>query len=662
MRASLRDYLLFLVERLLLRGAHWRLLVIAMAIGLIAVAGGVLVLAAGERFDSLGSAVWWAFLRLTDPGYLGDDVGTWRRVISTILTVAGYVIFLGALVAVMTQWLNATIRNLERGLTPIVQHGHILLLGWTDRTPIIAREIVLSEGRVRRFLERHRTRRLTIVILAEEVTPDMVQELRERLGERYDERRVILRSGTPLRAAHLARVDFLNASAIVLPGADFMGSTADDEAAAAGLTVADTMAIKILLSISRHSAERDEEARPLVVAEIVDGRKAAVAEQAYGGPVQVVASDLLVARVIAQNVRHPGLSHVASELLTHSHGNEIFVREPSGVAGRTLGEVERCYRRAVVLGIVRREGRRFLPLLGAHRGTPLVAGDRIVLMAHEYDDTEPEAPLTEVPAPAPARPAPPAAARQRRVLMLGWSHRVPALLGEFGAYAGDEFDVTVVSALPVAQRERQLARYGDPPEGVRVRHVEADFTVPAELERLDAGAYDNIVVLGSSWLETREASDARTILGYLLLRRTLPAEGRPPVLIELMDPENLALFREQPGEVIISPEIVSHILAQVALRPELGAVFDELFGPEGSTIDFHDAGLLGLAGREVGFQEVIETVAAVGGVALGLRFRDQRQAWNGGVALNPPRDARWTLEATDQVVVLEGDHGKGSSS
>ena len=34
MRASLRDYLLFLVERLLLRGAHWRLLVIAEVAGI----------------------------------------------------------------------------------------------------------------------------------------------------------------------------------------------------------------------------------------------------------------------------------------------------------------------------------------------------------------------------------------------------------------------------------------------------------------------------------------------------------------------------------------------------------------------------------------------------------------------------------------------------
>ena len=66
---------------------------------------------------------WWAFLRLTDPGYLGDDEGNWRRVVSTWLTVSGYVLFMGTLIAILTQWLNRTMRALEQGLTPITVRG-----------------------------------------------------------------------------------------------------------------------------------------------------------------------------------------------------------------------------------------------------------------------------------------------------------------------------------------------------------------------------------------------------------------------------------------------------------------------------------------------------------------------------------------------------------
>jgi hypothetical protein len=140
----LLDRLRYALERLFMRGAQYRLLAVAALIGLISVTGGALAMLASGAFDSFGEAVWWAFLRLTDPGYLGDDVGTLNRTVSTILTVLGYVVFLGALVAIMTQWLNARMERLESGLTPVVRNDHVLVLGWTNRTDAIVRELLLS--------------------------------------------------------------------------------------------------------------------------------------------------------------------------------------------------------------------------------------------------------------------------------------------------------------------------------------------------------------------------------------------------------------------------------------------------------------------------------------------------------------------------------------
>ena len=77
-----------------------------------------------------------------------------RRAISSVLTVLGYVLFMGSLIAILTQWLNQKIRDFERGLTPIVRRNHILILGWTNRTLAIVDELMRAEGRVRRFLRR----------------------------------------------------------------------------------------------------------------------------------------------------------------------------------------------------------------------------------------------------------------------------------------------------------------------------------------------------------------------------------------------------------------------------------------------------------------------------------------------------------------------------
>ena len=654
----LRDRVTFVLERLMVRGAHWRILVIAIAIALISRIGGILVYPdpapRGQPFGNIGEAIWWAFLRLTDPGYLGDDVGTWRRIVSTALTIIGYVIFLGALIAVMTQWLNAVMRNLERGLTPIAENGHILILGWTDRTPTIVRELLVSEGRVRRFLRRHQAKNLRIVILAEEVGPQYVQELRDSLGDLWDGRRIILRSGSPLRVQHLERTDFLHASVIVIPGADFTGSAALGEAS----ETADTAAIKILLSIANHAAARRVDELPQVVAEIADARKAVIAQRVYPGSVEIVASDLFISRLITQNVRNRGLSHLTAELFAHGPGNEIYVREHPALAGSAAGSLPARFRRAIVVGVVRPNGHRYRPILSPPAELVLEPGDKLVLVARHYDDTDPSSDAEpRVAAPSAARHAPvarqPAPRRPRRILVLGWSHRVPALVSGFGGYERDEFELDIVSTISPDTRTHELAQYGGGPANVRVRQIEGDYTVPTDIARLDPEGYDHILLLGSNWLPGREESDARTVLGYLLLREQLGNGARPHVLAELMDPGNLTLFREQPLEVFVTPQIVSRILAQVALRPELGPVFDELFGPSGCAITFQDVSALGLGGREVSFDDVQQAAGARGGVALGIRIAGDATHATGGIRLNPDREKRWTLEPADQVIVLE---------
>src|SRR6056297_3026382 len=105
--------LVFHLERFILRGAPYQLLLIAGMIVLVSlISGGILFLLRPAGTD-FWDWVWWGFLRLSDPGYLGEDEGTVQRAVSTLVTVLGYVLFMGALVAIMTQGLHRTISRLE---------------------------------------------------------------------------------------------------------------------------------------------------------------------------------------------------------------------------------------------------------------------------------------------------------------------------------------------------------------------------------------------------------------------------------------------------------------------------------------------------------------------------------------------------------------------
>jgi len=642
----LQNRVRFRIERLLLRGALYRLLFIAGLIGLISLVAGLLLMEVEQDFSRPGEAIWWAFLRLTDPGYLGDDEGVAKRAISTALTTLGLMVFVGMLVAVLTQWLTHTVRNLERGLTPIVQSGHVLILGWTNRTASIVQELILSEERTRHFLRRHGKRHLRLVILAKDVDPAMVQELRDTVGQDWDPQQVIFRTGSPLHIDHLERADFTHASAIILPGEDFSPE---------GSAVLDARTCKALLSISRHGRKSDEP-MPLLVTEVFDARNLHPARAGYDGPVELIASDVFVSRLMAQAVRHPGMSHVFGELLGRvDEGNEIYVRGHADMVGRSFEELAAAFPRAVVLGVVRPSGDSFSPILNPPGGFVVDPEDRLVLVAETYGDTESSdsvAPArftrgvrSEIDSDIPGK---------RRVLVLGWNHKVPALLEEFDSYAHESFEIDILSGVSETERDAAMGRHDLRLQRVEVRQLDGDYTAPSVMAGALPQSYDNIVVLASELVPSVEDADSRTILACLLLRdlRLRNPSGFPHVLVELMDPENAHLLPAQLGETLVTPSILSHMLAQVALRHELRTVFDELFGSGGAEIFFRPAGHYQVADRELSFAEIQEMTHGHGEIALGVRLPDGPATEGGGVRLNPPPDSRWRLSERDELVVV----------
>lgn len=635
------------LERFIVRGASFQLMLVAALIGAISVLGGTLIAIGVEGSGNIGESTWWAFLRLTDPGYLGDDTGTFKRVVSTIITVLGYVLFMGSLVAILTQWLNATIKKLEMGLTPVARNNHLLILGWTERAAIVVRDLFLSEGRVRRFLRRRGARKLHMVVLAEDAGAAMRADLRIRVGQVWKSSKVTLRSGSTLRSDHLSRVDFLHASSVILPAGDF---------AQFGPEAVDTHTIKALLSMSNHPAVSDPNQLPLAVAEVLDARKVPIAEAAYAGPLEVIPSDAVVSRLIAQNIRHRGLSNVYTELLTHREGNEIFIRDLPALHGTKVTALFPAFPAAIPIGVVRKEQGHLAALLNPADELVIQSGDRLVLIAREYEDTEPSSsarpadgeevvPRSQVPVPSRQPP------QNRRILVLGWSHKVPPLLMELSLNSGAALHVDVASAVPSSDRVEAISKYMADLGGIEICHHNLDYTMPAELAKLSVGNYDTILLLGSDWLRSGEESDARTIVGYLTLQRALAeCSSRPHIIVEILDPMNVGLLGKRPGEVLISPVILSHMLAQVSLRRELNVVFEDLFSIGGTEITFKSPAEYDYVNVEQTFARFQKEATRRGEIALGILIKGG--SGKPHLKLNPPREMAFTLSPEDELVVL----------
>jgi len=598
----------FHFERLILRGLGFRLLIAALIVAAVALVAGELAVILVPELSDPGEAIWWAFLRLTDPGYLGDDQGIARRTISTIVTVLGYLLFLGLLIAILTQWMNRLIARLESGVSPVAISNHILLLGWTHRTPIIVKQLLRSGKRADRFLKRQGARALRVVILAEHVNQDLLNELKEQLGDLWNDRQVLLRSGTPLRIEHLERVAFEDAAVLILPGADFTEQNPG---------VVDAETIKTLLSVSKH-IEVSGSQYPLAVAGLFDSSRSAIARKAYRGDNEVVAADEIVAHLMAQSMRQKGLGNVFSELLTPHVGNALHVRSHAELIGSRFGDLRIRFPHAIVLGTVRSGG--IKPELNPDPRTRIREADFLVFIARNYDDCVPGPPAPKVGIPAQKMPPRPALEDERRVLILGWSRKVPSLHQELERYGGESLRIDVICLKPVEDRKQLMANHGFGSTGKSVRHIEANFGHPAALEGLKPEHYHNILIVARESMEDEAPADAASASTYLMLRSLLPAESRGPELtVELLEKENRFLFDNRVDDVIVSPLMISHILSQIALRRELAAVFSELSRPWGAQIILEPTADLVPTNEPVRFSEIESAAGECGLVALGLQ-------------------------------------------
>ncbi len=418
MISRIKNSLVFRLEQVMVRGALSRFALMLVLVGLVALLAGILIRQLVPGFESLGDAVWWAFEHIVVPEYVDGDEGVAKLTVGTVLIVIGSILFAGAVIAILVQWLNETIEHLQLGLTPVTLDAHIVLAGWTSRTQSILEEILASQGRVERFLRRRGVRRLHVVLLAERADARLRERIRLQLGERWNPRQIILRSGTPLLLEDLERVDFAHAAAIVMPAADTTAADSLD---------ADTQTVKALMTIGDALEEAPPEELPLVVVEIQDPRHMDTLRALYKGPMEIITGDEVISRLVVQTVRHPGLSHVFTEFTTDLTGSQIYLREEPQLAGVSVQQLVHAFPKGVLVGVVRPRGEGFQALLNPPHDLRLEEEDLLAVLAASREDAAP--PATIAPAlELPERPATESAMQaQRRVLVLGWNHRVPAI-------------------------------------------------------------------------------------------------------------------------------------------------------------------------------------------------------------------------------------------
>lgn len=579
------------------------------------------------RTEELGfwDASFQALMHALDPGTVAGDGGSggWGFLVTMlVLTVAGLFI-VSALIGVIAAGIDARIAELQRGRSVVLESGHTVILGWSDSIFTVISEITIAnESR----------KKPVIAVLADRDKVEMEEEIRAKVADLRGTR-VVCRSGSPSDLDDLAIVSPGAARSIVVLSSDTPDGRAGFDP--------DREVIKSLLALR---STDDGATGPRIVAQLRDPANMEVARLIGRG--RATGISLLdvretVAKLVVQTSRQSGAAAVYRELFDYD-GDEIYFLEQHLLATATYAEAQLHFENLTVIGLTLGEGVRLNPpadtVVGAHALVVVAEDDSILAGAAVSAAAVDTAALGVRPTEEP---------RATHAVVVGWNERAPIIVSELDRYAAPGSTLTVVSAYGAAGMPATA--------NLNVTLVEESTTRRAVLDAQVAVHADQVIVLCYSDDLDAEAADATTLITLLHVRDILAqSSSEAPIVSEMMDDRNRALAQVADiDDVVVSGEIVSLIVAQLAEDDRIEPVFQDLLQAEGSEIYLRPAHWYVERGREVTWATVVAAASRHGETAIG--FSSPGLAEGGsrfGVVVNPAKSDRVEIGDGDRVVVL----------
>ena len=569
-------------------------------------------------------AAWNLLMRTFDAGTMAGDTG-WPLRIVTLLVTLGGIFIVSTLIGTITSGMEASIDEMRKGRSRVVETNHTLILGWSPTIFAILSELVIAN-------ENQQNPR--IVILADHDKVEMEDEVRSKLSNTKNTR-IVCRRGSPLDLDDLELVNPHEAKSIII-----LSPAVENP---------DTHVIKSILALTNNPNRRPEPFH--IVAEILDAKNMEAAELVGGDEAVLILSADVIARMTAQTCRQSGLSIVYQELMDFG-GAEIYFKEEPALVGHTYRQALARFQTSTLIGLFTAAKE---VLVNPPMERTVDPGDQMIVISEDDDTIF----LTPPPASAahadrlPSVVSAPPAACVERTLLIGWNSKAETIIRELESYTTSGSEVIVLAADEevgriVQQLQARLARQ-------TVRFVQGDTSERSTLEAINPTGFHHIILLSNTEVDVQEA-DAKTLITLLHLRKlSEEASRRFSIVSEMLDVRNRALAEvAQPDDFIVSDKLISLLLTQISENKHLDKVFKDLFDPEGSEIYLKPIQNYVAPGQPVDFYALVESAAARGQTAIGYRVQSlaNRSDRGYGVVINPDKAAQVKFSADDKLVVL----------
>ncbi|MEI9920890.1 MAG: potassium transporter TrkA [Bacteroidota bacterium] len=575
-----------------------------------------------EKDISFIEAFWISLMRTLDPGNLSNDNGWTFRLVMLAVTIVG-VLIVSTLIGIVNAGITQTLEAMRKGRSFVDERDHILILGWSPLIFSLLNKLVVS---------RHRHQRLTIVILADKDKIEMEDELHAKV--RYDKKvKIVLRSGNIIDRHDIEIVNPHSARTIVV-----MAQEND---------LHDTHSIKTIMALMKSHNRKSEKYH--IIVEVRDRENLEVLELLGKDEITPIVSEELFSRMTVQTSLQSGLSEVYNELLDFNDV-EVEFANAGTCAGLTYGEALLRFRKGTLIG-THRTGHG--SITNPASGTLIQPSDQLIMITSKRNGISPaQSPLinTELFSNS---------LESRRVpqhtLILGWNNKGPEIIRTLDRQfiKGSQITVFANSDDLEAQVEAVRSSLTNQTLTLERGNIRNRKALTELINKCDC---NHVILLCYSDTMDMQSADSLTLITLIHLRRAVEETGRNfTVVSEILDIRNRALAEAtHADDFIVSDNIISMVIAQLACNIDLKAVFDELLTPGGADIFLRPVRDYVRIDQPVSFYTIAASAARYNQTAIGYRVAeystDAEKKY--GVVLSPSKDQLVQFHGEDKVIVI----------
>ena len=583
---------------------------------------------------------WISLTRILDPGVIGGDAGSWAfLLILLFITLVGVLIF-STLIGILTTSIEGSIETLKKGRSKIFEENHTLILGWNKKAIAIITELVIAFNQY--------DSKYSIVVLGEEDKVKMDDQIKEQVGATGNTT-VICRSGVSSEIGDLRMTNLNKAKSIVIVPHD--------------KPYADIHTIKTVLALLNFS---DNDKKYNIISAVNYRNDYDILKSIAHDQINIILTNEVIAKIISQTCRQPGLSLVYSELLSFngkSHykditgpwyeeasGDEIYFSSQDRLIGKSYEEAILSFNTSTVIGYYNDTAGVFL---NPKPNYIFNEGDQVIVIAQDAEKIDyvlfDNSNINETIIKNRQSELPP-----EKILIVNWNRYTPLIIKKLDDYviSGSSIDILTIDN---GQLDKEKMEF-DHLENTKVNIIYGDPTIYEDLEMINLPEYDHVVVLSDfSNYQTMDA-DARSLITLLHGRRIIEKSNRKITIVsQMLDERNRAVADQaKADDFIISEKLISQYMAQLSENKLLFTLYNELFTSEGSEIYFNNISDYVNDGITTNFYTLVKSASLRGESAIGYRKHKLQYDVdeNYGVKMNPDKEDEILIESGDQLIVI----------